>query len=153
MRLAQVRQVASPTLVLAGGVKRETLTIDPKRDRLGDERRLAPLGGHPAHDRVVLGQAHPHIGVAERRQGSNTGPNRVGELAPWSAARRPRVARRRSGEIDPVGEQRIELLAYLPLDPLRVSLPAGNSLQTGGTLERKRLGEAAVDAPAAPRRS
>ena len=41
--LAQVGAVASATLVLARGVEREPLTIDAQRDRLCDERRLAPL--------------------------------------------------------------------------------------------------------------
>ena len=39
-----------------------------QRDRLGDERGLASLGGAPARDRVVLGEVQPHVGTAEGRQ-------------------------------------------------------------------------------------
>ena len=42
-------------------------------------------------------------------------------------------------------EQRIQLLAHLAINPLRIGLPAGDRLEPGGALERHRLGESAIE--------
>ena len=145
VRLAQVGEVAPAALVLARGVQRDALVVDAQRDRLGDERRLAPVGGGPARDRVVLGQVQPDVGLPEAREALDARPHRVGELRHRQRGGAARVARGRRREVDAVGEQRVELVAHLAIDPLRVGLPAGDRLEARRALQRHRLGEAAVE--------
>ena len=145
VRLAQVAAVTPAARELARGVQSKPRPVHAQRDRLCDERRLAPLGRCPAGDRVVLWQVQANVRAAERRQLRDTGTHRVGELGHRELDRGARVACGCGCEVHPVREQRIQTLADLAIAPLRIHLPASHGLQPGRALERHRLGEAAVE--------
>ena len=126
-------------------VKREPPGIDANRDRPRDEGRLAPVGRNPARDRRVLRQVQPHLGVSERGQVRDARADRVRELGHRERGGRARVAHGGGGEIDAVREQRVELVAHIAVDPLRVRLPARDRLEPGRALQRDRLRKTTVE--------
>ena len=91
--LAQVGQMLSAALELTGRVQRNALVIDPQRDRLGDERRLAPIVGDPAHNRVVVWQTQAHVGMAERGEMPDPADGRCRRTRPSSAPTALRASR------------------------------------------------------------
>ena len=93
MALTQVGAVAPATGELSRGVQREPLAVDRQRDRLGDERRLAPLRGDPARDRVVLGQVQADVGTARGSRGARCPGAPCRRTRPSSARQRARASR------------------------------------------------------------
>src|SRR5580693_437544 len=63
MRLGEILSEEPAALSLSGSVKGQAPLVRAQRNRMRDERHLAPLGGDPTHDRAVPWQAQADVGM------------------------------------------------------------------------------------------
>ena len=126
-------------------MKRQALWIGSQRERVRDERCLASLRRDPTDDGTVAGQVQANVGASQLGEAADSRTYRVGELGHHQVCRFACILHGGRREIDTVGEESIELGAHVTIDPLGVGLPASDSLESGGALERQGLDKSSVN--------